>query len=54
MATGSVDGQEIRCNIVVNMANQAVIVSAEADKLSEDVLTQTANRFIGELDKLLA
>ncbi len=54
LGTGRVEGQEVRCNIVVSMVDGSVTVSAEADDLGEDKLAQTANRLVAELDKLLA
>jgi hypothetical protein len=54
LGTGNVDGQEVRCNIVVSMLDGSVTVSAEADDLPEEKLTQTAEKLLAELDKLLA
>ncbi len=54
LATGTVDGQEVRCNIVVSMVDGSVTISAEADDLGEDKLNVTADKLGGELDKLLA
>jgi hypothetical protein len=51
---GKIDGQEVRCNIVVSMVDGSVTVSAEGDDLGEDKLTDAANKLFAELDKLLA
>ncbi len=54
LGMGKIDGQEVRCNIVVSMVDGSVTVSAEGDDLGEDKLTEAANKLFAELDKLLA
>jgi len=54
LAVGEQDGQEVRCNIVVSMADGSVTISAESDDLGEDILNQVAQKLAVELDKLLA
>jgi len=54
LAVGEQDGQEVRCNIVVSMADGSVTISAESDDLGEDILNQVAQKLVVELDKLLA
>ena len=53
LGQGTVDGQEVRCNIVVSMVDGSVTISAESDDLSEDTLQQVAEKLGTELDKLL-
>jgi hypothetical protein len=53
LGTGNIDGQEIRCNIVVSMVDGSVTISAEADNLGEDALKQIADNLGSELDKLM-
>jgi len=38
LAQGEVDGQEVRCNIVISMVDKSVTLSAESDNLDEDTL----------------
>lgn len=53
LGNGEVDGQEVRCNIVVSMVDGSVTISAEADDLSDDALQKILDKLTSELDKLV-
>ena len=53
LGNGEVDGQEVRCNIVVSMVDGSVTISAEADDLSDDALQKVLEKLASELDKLV-
>ena len=53
LGNGEVDGQEVRCNIVVSMVDGSVTISAEADDLSDDALQNILDKLTSELDKLV-
>ena len=38
LAHGEVDGQEVRCNIVVSMVDKSTIITAESDGLDKKTL----------------
>lgn len=53
LGKGKVEGQEVRCNIVVSMVDGSVTISVEADTLAEDALKQVVDKLADELDKLV-
>lgn len=54
MGVGSQNGQEVRCNIMVSMADGSATISVEADNLDESELKSAADKLTAELDKLLS
>ncbi len=54
MGNGTVDGEEVRCNIAVSMVDGSVTVSMESEGLDETATQKVADSLMSELSKLLA
>lgn len=54
MGTGTLDGKEVRLNVVVSMFDSSATVSAESDDLDEAALAPVPESVHAELAKLLA
>jgi hypothetical protein len=54
LAHGEVDGQEVRCNIVVSMVDKSTTITAESDDLDEKTLNTILVRLEDALKAQLA
>ena len=53
LGTGTIEGKEVRLNVVVSMMDSSATVSAEGDELDEKALTPILEKIHVELSKLL-
>jgi hypothetical protein len=53
LGTGTIDGKEVRLNVVVSMLDSSATVSAESDDLDEKALIPLPEKIHEELGKLL-
>jgi len=53
LAKGTVDGQEVRCNIAVSMVDGNTTISAEAESLSEEKMNEVIQNIKAQLDAFL-
>ena len=53
LGTGTIDGKQVRLNVVVSMLDSSATVSAESDDLDEKTLVPLPEKIQEELGKLL-